>query len=94
MTGTQTAMYLTNIQQNQGIILGTFQGLGFTGTFKGIVTQFGNLQFKVTIWQGKGSLLFEGTIKVGGDIVGSFKVLDQRGNFTGESGPYNVASQK
>jgi serine/threonine protein kinase len=90
MTGASTKMYLTNVRQNHGNIEGSFQGLGMVGTFKGTVTRSGILQFKVTIWQGNGTLSFEGTIKVGGDIVGSFKVLDQHGNFTGESGLYNL----
>jgi serine/threonine protein kinase len=93
MTGIQTPMYLTNVQQNQGNIQGFFQGLDMVGPFKGTVTRSGSLLFKVTIWQGDGSLSFEGTIKVGGEIVGTFKVLDQHGNFTGESGLYNVGAR-
>jgi len=90
MTGIQTAMYLTKVQQKQGNIQGYFQGLDMVGPFKGTVTHAGSLLFKVTIWQGNGALSFEGTIKVGGEIVGTFEVLDQHGNFTGESGLYNL----
>lgn len=88
MTLTKTGMYLTNIQQNQGNIQGNFQGLDIVGPFKGTVTRDGNLQFKVTLWQGDGTLSFEGKIKVGGDITGYFKLLDQHGNPGGEYGDY------
>jgi eukaryotic-like serine/threonine-protein kinase len=90
MTKSHTDMYLTNVHQNRMQIEGFYQGLGMVGPFKGTVSTAGILLFKVTIFQGNATLSFEGTIKVAGDIVGSFKVLDQHGNFTGESGFYSV----
>ncbi len=92
LTNTKTSMFLTNIQQSQGNIRGSFQGLGLVGPFKGTVTPSGHIQFTMTIYSGSMTLAFEGTIKIGGDMVGTFKVLDQSGHFTGESGLWNVAS--
>src|SRR5207249_6895079 len=71
----KTIMVLTRIQQNQGSIQGYFQGLGFVGAFKGSITPSGHLQFKVAVRAGQSTLWFDGDIKVGGDIVGSFEVL-------------------
>ncbi len=88
---TQTAMYLTNVHQNQKDNDGFFQGLGLVGPFKGTDNTSGFLLFKVTIFHANATLAFEGNIKIGGDIAGSFRVLNQRGDYTGEYGLYNVA---
>lgn len=87
-----TPMFLTNVQQNQGNIHGVFNGLGLAGTFTGTVTETGHVQFRVTIQGGNSTLAFTGDIKVGGDLVGSYQVLDQRGQPTGDSGIWNLAS--
>lgn len=88
----QTAMYLTEVQQSQGSIRGFFQGLGLAGPFQGTLTPAGQLHFAVIIHAGEETLDFTGTIKIGGDIVGSFTVLDRNGNRTGESGAWNVSA--
>lgn len=92
MTQEKTTLLLTNIQQNLGDMHGAFQGLGFVGLFKGTVTSTGQVHFTVTIYAGEETLAFDGTIKVGGDMVGSFAVLNQHGQRTGESGLWNVAA--
>ena len=92
MTSEKTSMFLKHVQQNGGSISGTFQGLGLVGSFKGTVTPTGQVQFTVTVQTGKSTLSFVGDIKIGGDIVGSFVVLDQHGQRTGESGLWNVAT--
>jgi len=86
----KTPLFLSNIQQTQGNIQGYFRGLGMVGPFKGTVTPSGHLQFKVTIFSGDATLSFDGAIKVGGDIVGSYAVLNQRGQPTGEAGIWNA----
>lgn len=91
MTNESTRLLLANIQQGQGSIRGSFQGLGLTGPFKGTVTPSGQVQFTVTVYGGNMTLNFEGTIKIGGDMAGSFTVLDQNGQRTGEAGIWNVA---
>ena len=88
----KTSMVLTHIQQSQGSFRGYFQGLGFVGPFKGSVTPSGHVQFVVAVRSGESTISFEGDIKVGGDIVGSFEVLLGEGQPTGESGLWNVAS--
>jgi len=91
LTNENTSMFLTNIQQNRGGISGYFQGLGMVGPFKGSVTPTGHVQFTVKVLSGTTTLAFEGDIKIGGDMAGSFKVLDQHGQPTGESGMWNVS---
>jgi eukaryotic-like serine/threonine-protein kinase len=86
-----TAMHLSSVQQNQGNISGSFTGLGLAGPFKGTVTPSGSIHFTVKIYNGTSTLAFEGAIKIGGDIAGSFTVLNQNGQRTGESGLWNVA---
>ncbi len=83
-------MYLTNVKQSGGNIKGTFQGLGLVGPFKGTVSAGGKVHFTVSVYGGTETLSFEGTIKVGGDIVGTFDALDQNGNKMGESGIWDV----
>jgi serine/threonine protein kinase len=88
----KTNMFLTQIQQNGGSISGYFQGLGLVGPFKGTVTPTGHMHFTVTVRAGQSTLSFDGDIKIGGDIAGTFEALDQNGHFTGESGPWNISS--
>ncbi len=86
-----TPLFLRNIQQNQASFHGLFSGLGLAGPFTGSVTPSGHLQFSVSIQGGNSTLAFTGDIKVGGDWTGSYKVLDQRGQWTGESGLWNAS---
>ena len=92
MTQEKTTLLLTDIQQNQEGIHGAFQGLGLVGPFKGTVTPSGQVQFTVTIYMGEETLVFEGTIKVGGDMAGSFAVLNRHRQLTGEAGLWNVVA--
>ncbi len=86
-----TPMFLDSVQQKQANFHGYFQGLGLVGPFTGSVTSAGRVRFSVSIQGGNTTLVFIGDIKVGGDIVGSYKVLDQRGQWTGEYGIWNVS---
>lgn len=92
MTGEQTNLLLTSVQQNAKDIHGTFQGLGQVALFGGTVTSSGQVTFAVKVYGGKMTLVFEGQIKIGGDMAGSFAVLGAQGEHTGESGLWNVAS--
>jgi hypothetical protein len=88
----KTALFLTSIQQYGGNISGYFQGLGMTGPFKGSVTTDEKVNFTVSVQSGASTLSFEGSIKVGGDLTGSFKVLNQQGQPTGDYGDWNASS--
>ncbi|HKV59049.1 MAG TPA: serine/threonine-protein kinase [Ktedonobacteraceae bacterium] len=84
VAGTTTNLYLSNIKQNQGQISGNFNGLYQVGTFTGTVSTNGNITFKLKI--ATGFLICTGTIKVGGELQGAFKVVDPQGNSLGEYG--------
>ncbi|HZS75929.1 MAG TPA: serine/threonine-protein kinase [Ktedonobacteraceae bacterium] len=84
-----TPMYLTRIQQNESQISGHFEGLGLVGPFTGTISQNGTIHLVVKITVG--NLILDGTIKVGGDIQGSFITEDQQGNNLGEYGPWNIS---
>lgn len=88
----KTAMYLSGVQQNQNGLSGEFQGLGLTGPFTGTVTRSGHVQFIVNVKSNQEILSFDGDIKIGGDIAGSFVVQNQQGEKTGESGVWNIAA--
>ena len=93
LTKSSTAMYLTHLQQSQSKIGGTFQGLGLVGSFKGTVTPSGHIHFTVTVDTGDTgdeTLSFDGTIKIGGDLVGEYQVLDRNGRNTGQSGLWSL----
>jgi len=92
LTSQKSKLVLTQIHQNSENIKGYFQGLGMVGPFTGKVTHAGHLQFTVTVLGGSSFLSFDGDIKIGGDITGIFKALNQQRQFTGESGPWYVSS--
>ncbi len=94
MTTEHTSLFLTNIQESNGNIQGTFQGLGLAGPFKGKVTTTGQVQFTVKINGGTMALVFNGNIKVGGDMAGTFTVVNQQGHSTGEYGLWNVSPSR
>ncbi|GAC1365459.1 MAG: hypothetical protein NVS2B12_10650 [Ktedonobacteraceae bacterium] len=83
-------MYLTNIQQQQDSISGNFHGLGLTLPFVGKVTKDQKIHFTVFITQTKVTLLFDGNIKVGGDMAGGFQSKGPDGQDVQEFGPWNV----
>jgi eukaryotic-like serine/threonine-protein kinase len=92
MNNEKTAMFLTHLQQSQGKIRGDFQGLGLVGPFTGTVAPDGQVHFTVKDPTADLTIAFEGVIKVGGDMVGTFAVLDPNGTHTGESGLWNLAA--
>ncbi len=83
---TTTALYLAGIQQDQGHFQGEFQGLGLAGPFIGTVTTGGKLHFTVKVYSGKTTLIFDGAIKVGGDLTGSFNATTENNQNTSEYG--------
>jgi len=89
LSNQKTSLFLTGIQQNGWKISGHFQGLELNGPFKGTVTAHGHLDFTVSVRSDASILSFEGFIKVGGNLVGSFKVLNQQGQPTGDYGEWN-----
>ncbi len=91
MTQERTNLHLTGIQQRAQDIHGSFQGLGLVGPFDGTVTPSGHVTFTVKVYAGKMTLVFDGQIKIGGDMAGSFAVLGEQGEHTGEVGLWNVA---
>jgi serine/threonine protein kinase len=92
LTNKKTNMLLLNIQQNQEHIHGAFQGLGLVGSFNGTIATSGHIVFTVPTYGGNSTLVFEGDIKIGGDIEGSYQALDIRGQRTGEYGLWDISS--
>lgn len=86
LTKEETPLCLMNIRQSEKNIQGVLQGLGLAGPFRGNVTTDGQLSFSVPLYSGAEMLVCMGTIKVGGDLIGTFEIFDQQKNFTGESG--------
>ena len=83
-------MYLNNIQQKLDTITGSFHGLGLTLPFTGKVSKDQKITFKVFIEQTSVTMVFNGNIKVGGDIAGSFQSKGPDGQDVQEFGPWNV----
>ena len=88
VANTKTIMYLAHIKQDQNRLSGNFQGLGLIGTLTGTVSSSGIVHFTVKI--DAGTLIFDGNIKVGGDIRGTFKAVDRQGQSLGEYGDWKV----
>lgn len=86
-----TNMSLSNIQQQGRKILGNFVGLGLTGKFVGTIDTIGNMQFQVPVYSGSETISFQGNVKLGGSIVGSYRILNQNGEFTGEYGLWSIS---
>jgi serine/threonine protein kinase len=91
MTNEKTPLYLTAIEQSGGKMHGFFQGLGLTGYFEGVLTPSGHVKFRPAVGVADKTIAFDGNIKIGGDMAGSFDVVDQQGYRTGEFGLWNVA---
>ena len=85
---TVTNLYLAQIKQNQGQISGHFQGLYQSGPFTGTVSTDGAVNFTVKI--SVGVVIFKGNIKVGGELEGTFTIVDQHGNSLGEYGIWSA----
>ena len=93
VAGTVTNLYLTQITQDQqGNISGHFDGLYLAGPFTGTISKKGDLNFtmKITV----GLLIVQGSIKVGGELQGTFKVVDPQGNSLGEYGVWTADPPK
>lgn len=88
--GEKTALYLTNIKQNQADISGNFQGLGLNGMFKGKIDKNSDFRFIVTFPGRSDMLSCTGSIRTGGDLVGDFNVVDKSGQKLGDYGNWNV----
>lgn len=86
VASTSTKLFLSNIQQNQGNINGVFNGLYEVGPFTGTVSSGGILTFKIKI--ATGHLICTGSIKVGGELQGTFEVVNAQGSSLGEYGPW------
>ena len=91
MGNTTTPMSLTALQQQKSKFHGNFMGLGLVGTFTGTLDTAGHLQFQVAIHGGNEILMFEGAIKVGGSMAGSYRILNSNNEFTGEYGLWSVS---
>ncbi|WP_052889684.1 serine/threonine protein kinase [Thermogemmatispora carboxidivorans] len=91
LTNTRTLLVLSHLQQHQGRFSGFFSGLGQSGPCSGTLDQRGSIHFTVSIYGGKASLVFEGMIKVGSQMAGSFEVHDENNHFTGESGLWSLS---
>jgi len=92
MTQEHTDLLLADIRQSAKNIHGSFQGLGLVGSFNGTITPSGQVTFTVKVYQGTMTLVFQGQIKIGGDMVGDFAVFGEQGEHTGEFGLWNVVS--
>jgi len=88
VAATVTDLRLTQIKQNGNHITGSFQGLYQVGTFTGTVSPNESVNFSVKI--DAGFLVCQGKIKVGGELVGTFQVVDQQGNKLGEYGAWTA----
>ena len=84
VAGTVTNLYLSNITQKQDQINGTFNGLYQVGPFTGTVSADGSFRFSVRV--SVGVLNTSGVIKPGGELEGTFKIVDARGTPLGEYG--------
>lgn len=90
VTNAQTPMMLTQLTQTGGRIRGNFSGLGLAGSLVGTVDAKDDIRFQVTIYGGAETLDFEGTIKLGGTLAGSYRVLRNQ-QPTGEFGLWSVS---
>ncbi len=87
-----TPLCFTDVRQDGQSVSGKFSGLGFIGTFKGAVTQE-HIKFNVPIGSDR-TYAFEGGIRSGGDMGGSYQVLDSTGQSLGEGGLWEVIPVK
>jgi tRNA A-37 threonylcarbamoyl transferase component Bud32 len=95
-TGNITITMELSIQQNEGIIGGSFTAsslLGGSGPFTGSITPAGSIQFTVQGYQGSEPLFFAGAVQPDGSLAGTYCSLGSNRRCdtrTGMSGTWKV----
>ncbi len=88
------SLQLYNVQEAGNTISGLFQGLGQAGSFKGTITKYSNIKFRVTLYEGQATVDFNGYIQLNGSMGGDYTVYTQNNQKTGEMGEWNVVPTK
>ncbi len=91
LTGTRTPLLLTRLHQEQSTFTGYFSGLGQSGPLQGTLDMEGTIHFRVQVYGGQSTLVFQGVIKLGSQIAGDFAVHNQNGESTGEGGLWSAS---
>ncbi len=85
------ALKLAGIQEVGNHISGFFYGLGQGGSFKGVVSTPGDINFTVTIYGGQSIVKFDGHIQLDGSLGGNYTVYNQNGQETGNYGEWTAS---
>jgi hypothetical protein len=80
----KTGLYLTAIKQKQSGVSGQFRGLNIAGSFQGTIQLNGDMKFVVALPGRSDTLVFTGSSKFGGDMVGTFELQDENGRATAD----------
>jgi eukaryotic-like serine/threonine-protein kinase len=83
-------LYLKQLQQQAQYIQGHFEGLGIAALFKGSITPQGHITFTVNYPANSETISFDGSIKLGGELVGSYTILNLNQQSTGLSGVWQL----
>ncbi len=87
----QSQMTLTQMQQNDGHISGTFNGMHISASYTGILDASKHIYFTVAGSGGRAPLYFQGSMQKNGTLSGSFCAVDQNGScISGVFGWWNV----
>lgn len=78
-------IFLEGIEQTEGNMQGNFHGFGMTGVFEGTVSKGATVFFIVQLNGKEDRFLFEGSIRLGGDLVLNYTTIDQQGQKTYEA---------
>ncbi len=89
-TNTPTPMFLTEVQQENERLSGSFAGLQVTGTFTGVLDTSQHIFLTVAGTADHPPFFFQGTVKTDGSLAGNYCNLDATGQCTGGYGVWSL----
>ena len=91
LTNVTTPMSLSQLQQSQQSIRGTFKGLKRSGSFTGVLDTSKHIFFTVNSISSK-PLFFQGAVRADGNLVGTYCEIDSNGQCAGEYGLWSIGA--
>lgn len=91
LTNVTTPMSLSQLQQSQQSIRGTFKGLKRSGSFTGVLDTSKHIFFTMNSKSSK-PLFFQGAVRADGNLVGTYCEIDSNGQCAGEYGLWSIGA--
>ena len=91
LTNVTTNMSITQVQQNEAIFKGTFNGLHETAPFNGVLDTSNHIFFTVAAVNGHSAIFFQGNVRSDSNLVGNFCDVNVGGECINDYGLWSIA---